>query len=180
MTQTAPAVSVGRRRGRAADAATDVARTRDHHTIDDELPWRKRDLVRVAVLVVLGAVGLGLCYFIVSGEPDPATQLRWTVGAIGATAIGALGMVGWLLAGVRAVRAEKRVVVEELLLRNAPLARSQPAPRAAGGASVFVSASNMTKYHGPDCPLARSKSLHEVTVDEIARAGLAPCGVCQS
>ena len=142
-----------------------------------DAPWRTGDLLRATGLAAAGLTGLALTWYGASDQPDWADQLPWASLGVAATTIALLGLVSWLVAGLRRVRRLRREVL--------PLLAASAAPRrSASGAAVtaigtaLVTAPGMTRYHRPACPLAAGKPVQPVRPDEADGAGLVPCGVC--
>jgi hypothetical protein len=143
--------------------------------LGDNAPWRTGDLLRAAGLAGVGLAGLALTWYGASGRADWADELPWVCAAVAATTVAVLGLVGWLLAGLRRVRRLRR---EVLPLVQAAATRRQAANTATAPSAVdgFVAAPGMTRFHLPTCPLTTGKPVHPVRNGDADR--LAPCGVC--
>jgi hypothetical protein len=145
-------------------------------------------VLRAAGLAAAGLTGLALTWYGASDQPDWPDQLPWASLGVAATTVALLGLVTWLLAGLRRVRRLRREVLP-LLAAGAERRRSAGASGvaptgAALGAFVgqdpvrLVTAPGMTRFHRPACPLAAGKPVLPVQPDEADGAGLVPCGVC--
>ena len=146
--------------------------------IGDDAPWRTGDLLRAAGLAAAGVTGLALTWYGASAQPDWPDQLPWASLGVAATTVALLGLVGWLVAGLRRVRRLRREVLPLLQA----LAQAGAVPGCSAGAAGvtpisagLVTAPGMTRFHRPACPLAAGKPVQPVEADG---AGLVPCGVC--
>jgi hypothetical protein len=166
-TVTAPAPAPASAEARAAFLGADA-------------PWRTGDLLRAAGLAAAGITGLVLTWYSASDQPDWPDQLPWASLGVAATTVALLGLVSWLVAGLRRVRRLRREVLPLLGAQ----AQAGAAPRSAGAASVtpvgtaLVTAPGMTRFHRPACPLAAGKPVQPVLADDAVGAGLVSCGVC--
>jgi len=142
-----------------------------------DAPWRTADLLRAAGLAAAGLTGLALTWYGASDQPDWADQLPWASLGVAATAIALLGLVSWLLAGLRRVRRLRREVLPLLAASAAPR-RSVSAAAVTPIGAALVTAPGMTRFHRPACPLAAGKPVQPVRPDDAVGAGLVPCGVC--
>jgi hypothetical protein len=140
----------------------------------DDAPWRTGDLVRAAGLAAAGLTGLSLTWYGASAQPDWADQLPWASLGVAATTIALLGLVSWLVAGLRRVHRLRREVLPLLAASAAPR-RSASAAAVTPIGTALVTAPGMTRFHRPACPLAAGKPVQPVEADS---AGLVPCGVC--
>jgi hypothetical protein len=138
-----------------------------------EAPWRTGDLLRAAGLAAAGLTGLALTWYGASDQPDWPDQLPWASLGVAATTVALLGLVSWLVAGLRRVRRLRREVVP--LLAAAAVLRSARATAVMPIGTAVVTAPGMTRFHRPACPLAAGKPVQPVRPDG---AGLVPCGVC--
>lgn len=139
-------------------------------------PWSRRDAAVPALLTAVGLVLLVWGWFGISGTVDLDSQTRWLALGILGLIVGGLGMVVWLLLGLRAVTALKHDVLVDLEARL-------PAPREAASAAATAPAGlgtvpGMRRYHRADCLMLAGKDATWADDAEHARAGLAPCGVC--
>ena len=144
--------------------------------LGDDAPWRRGDLLGATGLAGVGLAGLALTWFGASGRADWPDQLPWASVGAAATTVALLGLVTWLVAGLRRVRRLRREVLP-LVAAAASLSRNAGAAGAAAG-SVLVSAPGMTRFHRPACPLAAGKPVQPVPTPEAGGAGLVPCKVC--
>lgn len=145
--------------------------------LGDEAPWRSGDLLLAAGLAGAGLAGLALTWYGASGQADWADELPRASVGVAATTVAVLGLVSWLMAGLRRVRRLRREVLP--LLRAGAVVRHSARPVVASLAgSPFVTAPGMTRFHRPTCPLAAGKPVHPLRRDEANGAGLVPCGMC--
>lgn len=128
-------------------------------------------------LVGLGAIGLGACYVGARNADRWSEQLAWLAGGIFACAVGALGMVGWLLAGFRVVRAEIRVATAWVQAQGVRIETQGGGLPPSDGSPVI--GPGMHHFHRPQCPLVKSKAVHAVPAGDLLSEALAPCGVCR-
>jgi hypothetical protein len=144
--------------------------------LGDDAPWRKGDLVRSAGLAAVGLTGLTGAWYAGSDQADWADVLPWASLGVAATSVAVLGLVSWLLAGLRRVRRLRR---EVLPLLQATTAVRPAGPRdAAPATNGFVSAPGMTRFHLATCPLASGKPVRPLRRDAALADGLVACGVC--
>ena len=147
--------------------------------LGDDAPWRKRDLLRAAGLAALGLAGLAGAWYAGSDQADWADVLPWASLGVAATSVAVLGLVNWLVAGLRRVRRLRREILP--LLQAAavrPSARPATELDALQSANGFVSAPGMTRYHRATCPLATGKPVRPLRRDDAETDGLVACGVC--
>ncbi|HKN39694.1 MAG TPA: hypothetical protein VJ456_11350 [Acidimicrobiia bacterium] len=146
--------------------------------LGDDAPWRSADLLRAAALAGAGLAGLALTWSGAAGRADWVDELPWACAGVAATTVAVLGLVSWLVAGLRRVR---RLRCDVLPLVQAAAA-VRPAVRPAAAAPLadggFVTAPGMTRFHRPACPLAAGKPVRPLRPGEAGGAGLVPCGVC--
>jgi len=155
--------------------------------LGDDAPWRKGDFLRAAGLAGLGLAGLAGTWYAGAGEADWADALPWASLGVAATSLSVLGLVTWLVAGLRRVRRLRAEVLPLLQVRAARRtsvqgspARPSAAPRRAGSlaANGYVSAPGMTRFHLATCPLASGKPVRPLRLDAALADGLVACGVC--
>jgi hypothetical protein len=150
-------------------------------------------MIRCATIVFVGLIALAACWYGISGQANYDDQVPWLVGAVGALAVSAFGIVGWLLAGIREVHREMNDVLTEI--RTDRLGHELPTttdsfdvayPVAhAGGAvagpvdtATYVTNASMTRAHRPDCQHVEGRAVETIDAAEIERRGLTYCGVC--
>jgi hypothetical protein len=136
-----------------------------------------RDLTRTTRTVLAGAVGVTVGWVGASGTALISRQLLWAAVSVAGVILAGMGMVSWLLAGLRVVYQ----VSQEAL---APLHTQPRTPSAVTSAvlalpttgAAMVTAPGMTRFHNADCLLVRGK---RVEVVPAAGHALRPCGVCR-
>ena len=143
-------------------------------------PWTLHDLRRLVRSLAVSITALAVAWLFASGTTRLSYQEYAIAGAIVGTAVAVAGLTGWLLAGVRALRAERAralTQVRAVLSQRAPAQEERslglPEQPAVGGA---VSAPGMSRYHDSACLMVRGKPVHEVLAAEAA--ALAPCPIC--
>jgi hypothetical protein len=148
--------------------------------LGDDAPWRTGDLLRAGVLAALGLAGLAGAWYAGSGQADWAEVLPWVSLGVAATSVAVLGLVSWLVAGLRRVRQLRRDVLPLLRARAALRPSARPAAQrpAALNGNGYVSAPGMTRFHLATCPLASGKPVHPLRPDDAEADGLVACGVC--
>jgi hypothetical protein len=148
--------------------------------LGDDAPWRTGDLLGAAVLAALGVAGLAASWYAGSSQADWADVLPWASLGVVATSVAVVGLVSWLVAGLRRVRRLRREVL--LLLQATAALRPSARPAAQRPAAVptngFVSAPGMTRFHLATCPLATGKPVRPLRRDDAEADGLVACGVC--
>ena len=135
-----------------------------------QVPWAMTDMRRLLRTLGLAATGLVLAWTVASGTTHVARQGYAIVAGIVAAGAAAAGCAGWLLAGTRAVRAERARLMTEV---NALIARRSPQPQAVP-AQGLVTAKGMRHVHDASCPMARGKAVHAVPAEH----SLTACPVC--
>lgn len=164
-------------RARAGSRAhADARRVRPRTDPVGAEPWSRLDALVPAVLAVAGLVLIVWGWYGASGTVDLDSQTRWLAVGICGLIVGGLGMVAWLLLGLRAVTALKHEVLAELESR---LPAPEAASPAAAPAAALGTAPGMRRYHRPDCLMISGKDASWAPEAEHVRAGLQPCGVCR-
>ena len=142
---------------------------------DLDVPWKAENVLRLLAQVVIGAVGLVVAWVGASGKTSYDEQIAWLVAAILATAVGALGMVGWLVSGARTVRIERGRLQAELAASLQ--ADGSTAEGTQEQEQELVTAPRMTRVHVRSCVLAQGKAdLAAPSSDDLAVLQL--CDVC--
>jgi hypothetical protein len=138
-------------------------------------PWTVADISRLLTRIGLGLAAVVIGWVVISGTTVWRTQVIWTAVATGGVAIASTGAGLWLIAGFGTVARERRAVIE--LLRQTRTAA--PAAQLDLADDTVVTAPSMTRFHRPDCPLVKGKSVSAATYAAVARRNLQPCGMCQ-
>ena len=144
--------------------------------LGDDAPWRTGELVRAGVVSVAGLIGVAVAWYGASAQADWPDTLPWASLGASAVTIAMLGLVAWLMAALRRVRSLRREVMPWLKAAVSGPSISSPV-RAAAGAD-FVTATAMTRFHQPGCPLVNGKPVRPVTIEQTRASALEPCGVC--
>src|SRR4051794_4282881 len=134
-------------------------------------PWRPGDTPAVLTLNALAAVGVVVCWIGSATELRFHDTLYWLQGAIVAVLIASVANGLWLVAGMRQLRARRRVLIETW-----PRQASSPAKVRE---PEVVTAERMTTYHRPSCLLVAGKALRSGTRSALERRQKQPCGMCQ-
>ena len=150
-------------------------------------------MIRSATISFIGLVGLASCWYGISGQANYNNQLPWLVGAVGSLVVGAFGIVGWLLAGIREVHREMHDVMTEIRTDRLGETLSVPADSFTAEYSaspfetaepvqvesrVYLTNASMTRVHRPGCQHVQGRIVNEINEAEIASRGLSYCGVC--
>jgi hypothetical protein len=90
--------------------------------------WTHRELALAALLAVLGAAGLLVCWWGASGERTFEDEKHWLIGAVAAAAVLILAAVYPLLVGFRRMREAKDDAVDRILTGLPVVARHYLAP----------------------------------------------------
>jgi len=163
----------GSRRGALGRAATRNGRARRWH--DGAEPWARRDALLPALLTVLGLVGLVVGWLGISDTVSLSRQSRWLGLGIGSVVLAALGVVLWLVAGLRNLGRLRRQVLADLA-RAAE--HAQPEPDEVEAEARFGIVAGQRRHHGADCELLMGKDVRWLTAAEVAASGTAACGIC--
>jgi hypothetical protein len=146
---------------------------------DGEAPWTQRQARTFGLLAALGLVGLGLCWYFLSGEAAYQDQVPWLIGAIICVLVMGVAMAYWLLLGVRTVHAGSREVSQVLRVETlGPRRRLRAVASSRSNDVVFVATADMTRLHRDTCLLVRGKSATVVIAADAAARGLTLCGAC--
>ncbi len=141
-------------------------------------PWTRTDAAVAGVFVLVGPVGLAIGWYRVGGTVDLNSQMRWLAFGITALIVGGLGMVVWLLAGLRAVTDLKREVLTEVEARLGPVAPARVIAPAGSTGATFGTVTGMRRYHLAHCAMLVGKDARWADEAAHSAAGLAPCGIC--
>jgi hypothetical protein len=143
-------------------------------------PWQRRDAAITALLALIGAGIVGICWNGASREAAFRDQVSWTVGAFLGCAIFALAGGYWVLVGFRRTRqalAQLRLDSEVVFELADPASSALPAELVATE-GAFVIATGMHLAHRPDCLLARGKAVRAIPpTDQDAHQR---CSMCNS
>ena len=134
-------------------------------------PWQPGDTPAVLSLNALAAVGVVVCWIGSATEVRFHDSLYWLQGAIVAVLVASVANGLWLVAGMRQLRARRRVLIETWP-RQQPSSASPLEPR-------VVTVDRMTTYHRPSCLLVAGKALRSGTRAALERTHKRPCGMCQ-
>ena len=136
-------------------------------------PWTARQRLMLAVLLVLGVVGLIAGYVGTSGTLRVSRQVVWVNLAGAALLVSGAGVVLFLTAA-------RREIGRRRLSLFGDLGTVETVDRSSDiSAADLVTAPTMTKYHRADCSFVDGKSALKVasSVDH-QKVGKQPCGVC--
>jgi hypothetical protein len=179
--------------GRAAASGPSNPRRRRRYLYEPR-PWRRADVTRALVLVVIGlAVGIW-GWFGVSGEVRLREQEGWAVVSAFGAAIAAVGGVYLVTVAMRSVRLGQRQLMFDLadvmgwtvtVTKRGRLQLHSEKERAdevasAGEVTTLVVGPGMTIVHRSECPIARGKAVQGISAADAAARNLGSCGVCRS
>jgi hypothetical protein len=179
----ADAVVGGRLSGAARSRRT---RTQDASASSRPLPWGADDLLRWGITIGIGAIVVGVSWYVCAGEASFGQQVGPADAAIAGLLVAAVGNASWLLKGRRAVGERRRALLPDV--EPAPVAPVHVGgtgsfvvePESASETDRFVAGAGMERYHRADCALASGREGWEsLTRDEHKAAGRRPCGVCR-
>jgi hypothetical protein len=176
-------------RGRTETSGPSDPRRRRRYLYEPR-PWRRSDVGRALVLVVIGlAVGVW-GWFGVSGEVRLREQEGWIVVAAFGAAIAALGGVYLVTVAMRSVRLGQRQLMFDLAdvmgwsvtvtKRGKLRLHAADEVVAEETVSTLVVGPGMTIVHRSECPIARGKAVVEISAADAAARNLGSCGVCRS
>ncbi|MGQ0629630.1 MAG: hypothetical protein ACT4P1_01210 [Sporichthyaceae bacterium] len=164
-------------RGRSEGARTRRTAVHRRQLRDSPTPWARGDRVVLAVCLAGGLIGLVIGWFGISDTVDLDSQARWLAFGILALIVGGLGMLNWLLSGLRNVTIARRGVLLETDRRHpAPTVAPSPGAEASGG--VYGTVAGMRRFHTVDCLMLDGKAADFGDAATHAAAGLRPCGIC--
>ncbi len=153
-------------------------------------PWRRADLTRALVLVIIGlAVGVW-GWFGVSGEVRLREQEVWAVVSAFGAAIAGCGGVYLVTVAMRSVRLGQRQLMFDLAdvmgwtvtvtKRGRLQLHAGDEVVAEESVSTLVVGPGMTIVHRSECPIARGKATAVISAADAAARDLGSCGVCRS
>lgn len=134
-------------------------------------PWKPGDTPAVLTLNALAAVGVVVCWVGSATEVRFHDTLYWLQGAIVAALVASVANGLWLVAGMRQLRARRRLLIETWPRASATVATTRELE--------VVTAERMTTYHRPSCLLVAGKALRSGTRAALERRHKRPCGMCQ-
>jgi hypothetical protein len=134
-------------------------------------PWKPGDTPAVLTLNALAAMGVLVCWIGSATEVRFHDTLYWLQGAIVAALVASVANGLWLVAGMRQLRARRRVLIETWPRASSPAAITRELE--------VVTAERMTTYHRPNCLLVAGKALRTGTRSALERTKKRPCGMCQ-
>jgi hypothetical protein len=160
-------------------------------------PWRRSDVTRALVLAVIG-LAVGVWGWVgVSGEVRLREQQGWVVVSAFGAAIAAIGGVYVVTVAMRSVRLGQRQLMFDLadvlgwsvtvtkrgrLQLHSDSSKADEAVETTTGQAVttLVVGPGMTIVHRSDCPIARNKTVEEISAADAAARNLGTCGVCSA
>ena len=136
-------------------------------------PWVVPDLFRWFGLLGIGAAGLVVSWWGVSGTAKLSGLVTWVNVGVVAVVVSGLGNMTWLLQGRRAVAERRR-----RLLSASSFAPSTPDLLMPYGDDVRVAVPGTTRHHRPGCAAVAGKRVERKSTAQHERAGRRPCGLC--
>lgn len=135
--------------------------------------WSRRQVLLTGGVFLLGVVLWVVAWLLLSGRPALPDQAGPATLGVGGAAVVLFAQSTWVLAGRRAVRARRRMLI----------GRPPAGPvRDAGGPSAtdYVAGQGLRLYHRIDCPLVPPEAgrIEAKPVGHMS-AGRLPCGVCR-
>jgi hypothetical protein len=151
------------------------ARTADRWSEPADLPWQVDGLINAAVVQLVAVALIGSGWYVAEHTAEASRAVLATNIAVGGLIVALAGNIAFLLSGLRTVGRLRRELVADLAQpAELDVPVREPAP-----ADGLVAAEGMTRYHRPDCLLARRKVVVVRELAEHLDAGLSPCGVCR-
>lgn len=149
--------------------------------------WGAEDLLRWVIAAGLGGIVIAVGWYIAAGEATFGQQVGPLDAALAGLFLSAVGNLGWLLRGRRALGERRKLLLPNVVgtaaSEVAPAVVVHPvlSPSSAASASeVFLAGEGMERYHRPDCALAAGRTgWTTATRREHEVAGRRPCGVCR-
>lgn len=138
-------------------------------------PWSRRDFVRLAVLVALGAVVCALAWNGTSTRSRLEDQTAWIALGVAGLLVAAAAQFVWVVRGRRAVAgygAQVQASVASLVQDRIA------APSSSGSGAGFVAAEGMAHFHRSECPIAAGRPWLPEPRRAHEAAGRTPCGIC--
>jgi hypothetical protein len=174
--------ALGRDRAAVSERKVPIS-TRRRRYLTEPTPWRRVNVVRALIPVVVGIVISAVCWWNISGKVTLEEQQGAMIGSFFGAAIAALGGVYWFMVNLREVRIGQRQLVADIagvmdwpLTRDGRVRRGSAADAAETDTSLrLVTGPGMTFVHRSDCPVTKGKSMREVSG---AEAHLDHCGIC--
>lgn len=151
------------------------------------LLWKVDDLIRWLLVVGVGAVAVGVSWYICAGDATFSQQIGPADAAIGGVLLAGLGNATWLLRGRRALGERRRALLADVIGADEPATvtrvSGRPAVHEAFAApdtgALFVAGEGLERFHRADCSLATGRQgWLAMTRSDHERAGRRPCDVC--
>jgi hypothetical protein len=149
--------------------------------------WKPDDLLRWGFMLAVGAVAIGVSWYVCAGDSNFNQQIGPADAAIGGLLVTGLGNATWLLRGRRALGERRRAllgdgapVAAELTVRRVEMARAGTESGPSDTGELYVAGVGLERYHRSDCALASGREAWQaMTRQGHETAGRRPCDVCQ-
>jgi hypothetical protein len=141
-------------------------------------PWNGGDLVRLIVIVAVGAVVCAVAWTGASGHAQLKDQKGWIAVGVAGFLVAVAGQSLWLRQGRRAVAAHAARVMGDVAALT-PDVSHRSTPRAVSPEQHLVAADGMRHFHRPDCPIATGRAWTPLPRRAHEATGRTPCGICQ-
>jgi len=139
--------------------------------------WRAEELLRWGLTLALGAIVIGVAWYVCAGEANFSQQVGPLDAAVAGVLLAGVGNVGWLLHGRRALGQRRQALLPDIVdVRRVSAAVEDHSATS----ELLVAGEGMERYHRQGCTLTEGRTgWSSATRAEHEAAGRQPCGVCR-
>jgi hypothetical protein len=148
--------------------------------------WKADDLLRWGFMLAIGAVAIGVSWYVCAGDANFNQQIGPADAAVGGLLVAGLGNATWLLRGRRALGERRRTLLGDgpaavqPSVRRVQEARPVSDERPSDSGELYVAGAGLERFHRSDCALAAGREgWQAMTRQGHQTAGRRPCDVCQ-
>jgi hypothetical protein len=137
------------------------------------VPWTTEQVARVLVTNAAGLTVLLAGAYESSLAPNMRTAMSWLILALAGLAVAGVANGVWLTRSRHEVSSRLRDQLDAL--RGYAVEPSENIDVVAG----VLTAPGLRRYHRPGCDLLTLRTTHPASAEEIQRAGLTACEICE-
>ncbi|HEY1828494.1 MAG TPA: hypothetical protein VGF87_10755 [Acidimicrobiales bacterium] len=148
--------------------------------------WKADDLLRWCFMLAIGAVAIGVSWYVCAGDANFNQQIGPADAALGGLLVAGLGNATWLLRGRRALGERRRTLlgdgpaVAQPSVRRVEVARARSDDRPGETGELYVAGEGLERFHRSDCALAAGREgWQAMTRQGHETAGRRACDVCR-